>query len=465
MVQSLIGTKEGPMAQPKTLTEAQIAVLRWVGDGCPDDVYEGVHHRISAASLNGRGLITVTGRGPSWSAEITDAGAEYLAKVDGPTPPVPRQANRSVTVQMIDDVIAAGGVMQIPRDPGRGGVDWQQRVRQAIRHNKVPSGKRLLYESDWRAGTAEIRLIDAPEGTTPVLLPVPVPEHVARYHAVVRQVRNDKSRLEVSDTVLPRASRILQGLVLEAERRGCKVAAPMGHKSRNSSKLEWGSTIDGQLVITVGDYAQGLRIHEQGLRINSVYKRPPWDSSDPLDYRRSGTWRQVRDDSNATGQLIVDLVPDRHGNGRTSSWADRKRWTLEDKLPEILAEIFVRAAEAQHAQAEAERRAAARKVAWEAAMVAAEDRLHEARCAAALADQLSRWEQATRIRSYCDDLESGNPEHPETATWIAWARSHADTLDPASGSPAAPSRLAKPKPEDLRPYLDGLSPYGPVAGY
>jgi hypothetical protein len=83
------------MAQRKTLTEQQVSILRWIGDGCPARVMEGDSHRISAAALRNRGLVKTSGHGPTWTAKLTDAGRAYLAQVDGPSPPIPRRANRS----------------------------------------------------------------------------------------------------------------------------------------------------------------------------------------------------------------------------------------------------------------------------------------------------------------------------------------------------------------------------------
>jgi hypothetical protein len=102
------------MAQRKTLTEQQVSVLRWIAEGCPDDVMDGGSHRVSAAALRNRGLVMIRGRGATWVAKITDAGCDYLSRVDGPEPPVPREANVSVTQQLVDDVVAAGGVLRVP---------------------------------------------------------------------------------------------------------------------------------------------------------------------------------------------------------------------------------------------------------------------------------------------------------------------------------------------------------------
>ncbi len=106
------------MAQRKTLTDAQVELLRWVDEGCPEGVYEGVHHRISVAALHRRGLAAAVGHGDRWSAEITDVGRAYLADVDGPRPPIARQATLSVSDQLIADVIAAGGSLRVPSGPG-----------------------------------------------------------------------------------------------------------------------------------------------------------------------------------------------------------------------------------------------------------------------------------------------------------------------------------------------------------
>src|SRR5438045_3470827 len=103
------------MAQRKTLTEKQVELLLWIADGCPDGVMEDEFHRISAAALRNRNLITTTGRGPTWKAKIAPAGSAYLKQVDSPNPPIPRQGNVSVTQQLVNDVVAAGGSLRVPQ--------------------------------------------------------------------------------------------------------------------------------------------------------------------------------------------------------------------------------------------------------------------------------------------------------------------------------------------------------------
>src|SRR5687768_3021385 len=69
------------------LNEAQLRVLRWVAAGCPAGVFQGYSQRVSAAALRSRGLVKITGRGPTWHAALQPAGQRYLDALDdtGPT--------------------------------------------------------------------------------------------------------------------------------------------------------------------------------------------------------------------------------------------------------------------------------------------------------------------------------------------------------------------------------------------
>lgn len=135
------------MAQRKTLNEVQVDVLRWISEGCPDGVVaDDVSARISAAALRNRGLVRTSGHGPNWKAAITATGKEYLQHVDGPNPPLPRQPNVGVTQQPVEDVVAAGGSLLVPRKHWneKGAVDYERRAQLAESHGKVPTGSRLV---------------------------------------------------------------------------------------------------------------------------------------------------------------------------------------------------------------------------------------------------------------------------------------------------------------------------------
>jgi hypothetical protein len=447
------------VAQRKTLTEKQVELLRWIASGCPAGVIEGDFYRISAAALRTRGLVTTSGRGATWKAKITTAGTDYLGKVDGPNPPIPRQANVSVTQQLIDDLIAAGGSLRVQQRywGSTDGVDWEQRVRLAQQHRKVPRGKRLTTRRV--DGELEISLEAAVPGTDVPLLPVPVPQRVTRLHPVAQRFRDDTAKHLVSRSQLSHCVRIVHALAKEAERRGFEVGNVEGPRGRQQDD-RW-KTDDGHLLVTIRNHTYRLKISEEG-----VANRGDFDAE--TDYRRSVTYPQYlrprtrsRYDADATGRLQI-TCDGYSREGRPVSWADRRSWTLEEKLPELLQELEIRAAEDDQAAIIAQREAEERERRWELAMERAKQRFLEHHRAQVMQQQLAAWQEASRIREYLSLLEERHGTNPESAEWIAWIRRYVDErLDPLATPPTMP---AEPEisADDLKPFLGGISPYGPT---
>lgn len=453
------------MAQRKTLTEAQIALLRWISDGCPEGVMEGDFYRISAAALHRRGLVNVSGRRAEWKAKITSAGRAYLEQVDGRSPPLPRQANVSVTQQLVDDVIAAGGTLRVPRKSwyDKDGVDYENRARLAEAYGKVPAGQRLVA-TEVSSDELELKLVDAPDRVTAraELLPVSVPEKISRYHAAARAFRDRKSDQEVSRALLPRAIRILHTIATEAERRGWS--------ARASSETE-----SGQLRIEAGQHTFGFRLHERG-----VHARGRWED-EVRRYSGSGSWYSDREralpsghyDANATGQLLLELHSDNEWahQGRQHLFADRQSWTLEERLPHLFREIEERIVEADYAieerriaavKAEEARQRAAeeRERRWHVLMAEAEERLIEAHRAEKLRAEAEAWLLSQSLSRYCDAMEAAFGDRAETAEWLSWARGYILRLDPLHAPPAMPEP-PKVTPDALQEFLpSGWSAYG-----
>jgi hypothetical protein len=464
------------VAQRKSLTKQQVSILRWIADGCPDDVMDGDSHRISAAALRNRGLVKTSGRGATWTATITDDGRKYLDRVDGSDPPVPRQPNVSVTQQLVDDVIAAGGSMRVPHkswsDPDS--IDYANRARLAERYRKVPRGKRLVVSPV--EGELEIRLVDAPDMAEPVeLAAVEVPEKVARYHPAARQFRDLTERHEVSREQLRRAIRIIHAIATEAEQRGWS-AEPPSESENTYGRKGWSGAKDGHLQITAEEHEFWLRLHEDGVRT-----RGPWEE-EVKRYRNSRSWLWDGDrelpsgpyDAKATGELKLELFCERDWifRGRQSRWSDRQSWRVEERLPHLLRELAERVTEAKRVAEEeriraeqaaeaARREAEARERKWLKLMAQAQERLVEAHRAKHLRAQADAWQEADRLRRYCDALESAHGADAGTAEWVAWARAYADRLDPLTEPPKVPEP-PEPRPEALQEFLpDGWSAYGP----
>jgi hypothetical protein len=449
------------MAQRKTLTEAQVSLLRWIAEGTPDGVMEGDSYRISVAALRNRGLVRTAGRGPSWSAEITDAGRTYLDQVDGSDPPTPRQANVSVTEQLVKDVVAAGGSLRVQRPRWTydwDGVDYENRAHLAMRFGKVPDGKRLAVIN--LRDELELRLVDAP-GRRYVrgeLTPVPVPEKVGRYHAAARAFRTAAEHHQVSRALLPRATRIVQAIAIEAARRGW---------SADSS--------DGLLRIAAGDHAFSLHLYEQGVHTRGDWEREVRhyrDVSRDSYFYRDRVLPTGPYDADASGALTLELGGQRDFPGRQSRWGDRQSWSLEDRLPHLFREIDERIVEAEHIAedervAAEERRIAAQREAeerertWHRLMAEARERFLEDHLAATLREQASAWHTADGLRRYCDAMEAAHGGQPGTAEWLAWARAFVRRTDPLSMPTAMPEQ-PEPEPEDLQRYLpSGWSARGP----
>ena len=310
---------------------------------------------------------------------------------------------------------------------------------------RSPAGKRL----DWtysRDGL-EIRLIDAPAGTEVEARPVPVPRRVSRLHPVARQFRDRSEFHEVSRAALSRCARLVHALATEAERRGYTVANVS--KSRDRSGWErWSGNNDGHLRVTIRGHSYRLRVSEEKVRARGAWEpKARWHGGGAYD-------------ADATGRLTIVVDSGYGREGRAASWADRRSWTLEAKLPDLLRELEVRAVEDDHREAEARRAAEERRRRWEQAMEQARHRFEEAHRAKILENQIASWQHARLIRDYLSLLEQAHASESEPAQWISWIRGYLERLDPLASAPVMPE-TPEPSPTDLKPFLNGLSPYGP----
>jgi hypothetical protein len=458
------------MAQRATLNEVLVAVLRWIHEGCPDNGVDGVSSRISAGALRNCGLVRTSGRGPRWKAAITAAGKEYLQQVDGPNPPLPRQPNVSVTQQLVDDVIEAGGSLRVPRRRWNEteGIDYERRARLAETYGKVPRGSRLIVKTA-SAEELLIELVTDPriaavgdEEPSPALTPVPVPIRLAKYHPVAREFRDRTNLHEISRKALPRALRIVHALAVEAEHRGYGIAC-VGVREDTYGRTEWKPAQDGQLVFTINRHELKMRIWEKGAGQRGLYEHQMrrWKNDRDQPFRLMQFVDKPKPyDSGATGELNVEALGSAYG--RQKAWGDRNRWKLEDRLPNLLREVELQAVEAEERQLAREREQAEQQRQWEAAMQHAKRRLVEDHRREVLRNRVRAWEEAEAIRVYCASVEARHGMDAITADldafeWLALAREHADGAQQLPRMPADPEITH----DGLRPYLGGWSPYGP----
>lgn len=410
------------------------------------------------------------GRGSTWKATITSAGTEYLARVDGPNPPVSRQANVSVTQQLIDDITAAGGSLRVPRKQWNdtNGVDYARRAQLAQSYGRVPAGSRLVVK---RVSAEELliellrddEVVAVSRGeSSATTAPIIVPSRLRNHHPVARELRNRTSLHEVSRNALPRVLRIVHAIAHEAERRGYEVACVRVHEDRYG-RSEWSPARDGQLVFTIRGHQLRVRIWEKGCGLRGPYEQQlkQWkdDREQPIRLMRF-VERPKPYDSGATGQLNAQALGSSFG--RQSSWGDRSRWTLEDKLGDLLRDLELQAADAEERQRAREREEAERQRQWEAAIANAKRRFLDDQRLEILRRRVREWEEGEAIRGYCDAVEArygadAIAADPEAARWISLAREHANRAQQLPRMPAEPEIT----PEALKPYLGRWSPYRP----
>jgi len=481
------------------INSRQVEVLQWIADGCPDGVMTGFTHKTTAKALQGRGLAEVGVRGGAWRAEVTDAGRHYL--IHGGYPPRMRrekQATRGATPatgqragrpaahasarapatgtpperaappvrlsvgelaeSLIARVVGAGGRI-CAGDILEGAVG--EHVIMASRHApNLPFGKRLrLLDQSWPRSAREVYL-DEDFAVRVAERPVPVPQRVTRLHPAAAAYRDDADRQEVSRDLATRAVRIIHALAAEAERRGHQVTTPRPATGQYNSAFI-SSLKDGQLVIGIDGFSYPLRIREQ---------QGPGKGTRAYSNSESGRnlprWRTARATTfTPTGRLQITAGHGYGRHGRPAEFRDTKTRALEGRLPAVLRELEIRALEDDWRRQEEERKAAERRQRWEQAMDRARDDFRQAALAVELASQLERFRLVGEIDQYlaalhCAPQPARAEQRASARDWIDWITTYRDQINPARHPPVMPA-TPDPSPDDLRPFLKGLSPHDP----
>lgn len=477
------------MAHSDPINPTQLAVLKWVADGCPDGVMpDGGTHKTSAKALQWRRLLEVSTKGGAWSARLTAAGHHYLAHgsyPDGhwttrkrgaalssrpqlksparprtavsPRPPRAKVTDKKLRPvdQLIADVVAAGGRLEVVRKDDKG-PRYEALVKSAIRFNKVPAGKILAVERGARWGEATIVLTDPPEWMTVALEPLPVPERVSKFHPALAQGRA-RATGKRNSPLRQRGHRILHAIAVASSARGFEVAAAVS-RDRYGNRTQQRPPHD--LDITVSGHTFTVSVTEPTKRVE--HQPTPAELRQAEKY----SWTTYpKYDYVPAGLLKVEV-----GGGaavRQGAWTDRDG-SLTD-VAQILQEIELRTAEAEVRRLERERQEREKRQRWEQAMDVARQRYAEYHRASVLSAQMDRWRRTQDLDQYLAAMRARAQtlpaeEHHDAHQWIAWVQQHRDAIDPLTKALAMPP-IPDPKPEDLKPHLGGWSPYGPESTF
>ncbi|NQE90265.1 hypothetical protein [Nocardia terpenica] len=509
------------MARSGPISGVQLDVLNWVSEGCPDGVMMGHTYKHSAKALEWRRLLTVSTKGGAWRAALTEAGRYYLdhgrypdghwdskRKARAPRRPVRRQdqhetpdrrqrVHADAAVQrdvvggvdrpfgdesetrgarspladslpveepvaqskrkpprprpvdnLIADIIDADGTLLVSRTAD--GPNYDSLIRSAVRLGKVPKGKLLVAGRGQDPRELAIRLLDEPK-------PIIVPIRRTLSHSAVIRLRDDEKSMQITPSVRVWALGVLDVLASALTAQGADVSAVPGHDHRGGYYNRRNSS-PRVLQIKIKGHSFGVQLVEPTEKV-------------PHEATTTELARAARDSAYTITKY--DVVP----SGRiTLTIADgvsclESSWTYSDDegvvdLAHVVLELELRAAEAEVNRLADERDAAERQRRWETAMATAESAFADAHRAKVFREQAKRWRQLHELDEYLAAMQSHiagiDDEHDaeEAARWLEWASNHRKELDPLHGRLGMPA-IPKPSAEDLKPYLNGWSYYGP----
>lgn len=410
------------------LSDRQYKVLEWIASGCPEGVWPDFTYKTTTYALAARNLVKVDRRRGSWSATVTEDGTYYLehrtfpekpslSKRSGSTPG--NQARKRTTFEisaddLIAEVQAANGTLVISDPTSQIRAAYRRAISKAISDGLVPEGLALRHKGR-DAGHLEIKLITRPEVIEVAAAPppVPVPAVLEEIHDAVRMFRDGKTApLDVSEELRPRTLLILQAIADECGSRGHEFTVWADHASG--------------FCITVKGVSSRFVVYEEMVRRavpieeDLVAAKYEWQ-------RVRATVEKVR-----SGKLAIRTGT----NYRPEVWADRRRWALESRLPQVFAHAEREASIVIERDARLERERVDHLRKWNQAKVVARQRYVEDLNRRRLDEQLAQSQRTEKLRQYAAAVEQraaamDNPDETDRAKkWAAYARSEADRLDP-----------------------------------
>jgi hypothetical protein len=281
-----------------------------------------------------------------------------------------------------------------------------------------------------------------------------VPRQLRNPHPMVVAFQSKKAL--VSKGQIGRAARFLQALATAADELGWKVPLKRTYFSGRRGDTGPDLTLrlpSRELSIKVRELDQRGRRTEPYITESDYYTRTErtvanksFQSSGRLEVIISKVWED---------QLIFSLQ-------------DAEGVPLEDQLPVLIRKLEIGEAEAEWSRQEEDRRSEIRKIHWKEVEQEAFTKLTHQRNVEQLHDQLERRQAAAEMRVYAKEIETQAEQYDGTTReaalkWATWIRQYADQTDPISG-PLRPLNITSAKPNELEPYMNGWSAYGPYRG-
>ncbi|MCZ4500957.1 MAG: hypothetical protein JWQ74_3512 [Marmoricola sp.] len=409
------------MRRNEPLTVRQVEVLQWIGDGCPDGVWRDFTYKTTAYALASRGLVTVDRRRKQWSAALTDVGRFYLAHGHHPSDQDPsgnthgssesESETNDLASGLLAELASAGGHVTVVSPSHMQRARYRRAIHRLITEHRIPGGF-VLRHTGRDHGDLTIRLLR--EDDTPRLQPPPkiaVPHTTGAISLEVRAVAA-QVRMAVTEPTMERALRILQAIADECATR--------------TWTLQPDPRDDRRFHISTAECS-----FEFGLREELVDRDMP--DEDTLATSKY-TWQRVPLHTRKVGSGRLTLQLGQYY--RTRSWSDRSRWTLDDKLGALFAELDTRATEAAEQRRQREEELLHRQQVWDAAVLAAQRAYVIDVNRRRVREQVASQRRARESRDYAESMNAliddcDDPAIAESIrTWQRWTSQEADRIDP-----------------------------------
>jgi hypothetical protein len=411
----------------KPLNPRQVEVLQWIADGCPDRVWPDFTYKHTAMALQGRRLAKVSKR-DGWHAEITHDGSYYLEH--GVYPGEPTRAEGTAAIRRIPTQKKSGSsTVSMP-----------------------PAAPEVPDEAQPGPGVP----VDQPTEAAPARQAIAIPAALRNPHPAVAALRDAKGRLDMTASVRGRALRVLQALVVAAEREGFRVEVVK--PQRNGYGRVWYDSKD-HLVIDTGETREGVRIFQQTDRATHVLTA--------VEAKEAGErWGRKPPKYDYTPNEYLRIELERTWGGGQRSWSEGPRGPIDRKLPAVLEEITRRHERSKERRLQAEAERLERERQWHVVHERAKVLLQEHHRAEVLIKQADDWHRAGQLRTYVEAMRekanamTSDEERAAASQWVEWAGAFAERLDPLSRPIGMPEEV-EAKPEALKPFMLGWNPYGP----
>lgn len=411
-------------------------VLHWVDDGCPDR--DDVSRLKAAASpLQARRLITIRRR--PWRAELTAEGRRVL-ELENARPATaaadlrPRHAELAATPDLIGQVQDAGGTLVVPNPSKKVRHAYLGALYRATQSGSMPEGQRMRHKGRDSGDLVFWLETDDParrakEAERKARGRAELPDRIDQPHRLVSR------RIKLAQTharPLDRKLTLAHVLATELEKRAFAVSGDETHLNA--------STAD-EITVEFEISTQADKVPDLGR-----------DGRQKTDYAGRPVWKWV-----PNGNVQVTSGSPYHRR----TWADRSRWSIADKIPDMVSYAEGEATEERARRVTAEQRRQERIAEWQVAVaqaVAAHKHLHNRERAG---KQLEAWEAASRCRNYAAAVavaaeELSGEQRSDALGWAAWLNDQADEVDPIR----TPSQLTVQTPSPASWELSRLMPFG-----